>query len=165
LHHPLANPYQTHTKGEMLLNCRNQPLLQELFARTVSCSRPVVSRWQRQPAGACGYCYPCLMRRAALHRLGWDDGGHYLLDVLAAPETLRHRTRGRDLRALLLALKTWEDSPEEISARLWLGDTPAAVAALSAPAQAVLAQGFQEISSFVRDKGAVWIKAYADIQE
>ena len=115
MNQPLANPYQDRTKGEMLSQCRNQPLLQELFPRTVSCSRPVVSRWQRRPAGSCGYCYPCLMRRAALHRLGWDDGGHYLLDVLAAPETLRHRTRGRDLRALLLAHKTWEDSPAEIT--------------------------------------------------
>ena len=111
----LTNPYQGQTKGEMLLHCRNQGLLKELFARTVSCSRPVVSRWQRQPAGACGYCYPCLMRRAALNRLGWDDGGDYRLDVLAAPEHLTHRTRGRDLRALLLALKTWEESPAEIA--------------------------------------------------
>ena len=148
LRHPLTNPYQGHTKGEMLPDCRNLPLLKELFARTVSCSRPVVSRWQRQPAGSCGYCYPCLMRRAALHRLGWDDGSQYLIDVLGSPETLRHRTRGRDLRALLLALRTWEESPAEIQARLWLGDTAAEVAARSGPAQAVIAKGFQEIGAF-----------------
>jgi 7-cyano-7-deazaguanine synthase in queuosine biosynthesis len=160
LHHPLANPYADRTKGEMLAQCRNRALLQELFARTISCSRPVVARWQRQPAGACGYCYPCLMRRAALHRLGWDDGAHYRLDVLATPETLRHRTRGRDLRALLLALKTWEESPLEIQARLWLGDNPADAVARTAPAQAVLAKGFAEIGLFVRDKGSEWFWAY-----
>ena len=147
----------------MLLNCRNLPLLQKLFARTVSCSRPVASRWQRQPAGACGYCYPCLMRRAALHRLGWDDGTHYLLDVLDNPETLRHRTRGRDLRALLLALKTWEESPATISARLWLGETPTDVAARTTPAQAVIAKGFQEIGRFFRDKGPEWLKDYGGV--
>ena len=160
LEQPLSNPYQDRTKGAMVAQCRNPGLLKELFARTVSCSRPVVSRWQRRPAGSCGYCYPCLLRRAALHRQGWDDGGHYLLDVLAAPETLRHRTRGRDLRALLLALKTWEESPAEITARLWLGDTPAEVAARSIPAQAVLRKGFQEIGEFFRDKGREWVKAY-----
>jgi 7-cyano-7-deazaguanine synthase in queuosine biosynthesis len=160
LNHPLTNPYQDRTKGELLLTCRNLPLLQELFPRTISCARPVVARWQRRPAGACGYCYPCLLRRAALHRLGWDDGGQYRLDVLAAPETLGHRSQGRDLRALLIALKTWEDMPAEISARLWLGDTPAAAAARAAPAQALLAKGFQEISQFFRDKGREWIKAY-----
>lgn len=160
LRHPLTNPYQDRTKGEMLLGCRNPGLLRELFPRTISCSRPVVSRWQRQPAGACGYCYPCLMRRAALHRQGWDDGAHYRLDVLAAPETLRHRTRGRDLRALLLALKTWETSPAKIVGRLWLGETPAAAAGRTAPAQAVLGKGFQEIGSFFREKGPEWLKAY-----
>ncbi|MCL4502603.1 MAG: hypothetical protein M1438_12255 [Deltaproteobacteria bacterium] len=160
LRHPLANPYQTFTKGEMLQNCRNRPLLQDLFARTVSCSRPVVSRWQQRQAGACGYCYPCLMRRIALHRLGWDDSSDYLLDVLAAPETLRHRTRGRDLRALLLALITWENNPGEIQARLWLGDNPADVMARSVAAQAVLSRGFQDIGQFFRDKGPEWIKDY-----
>src|SRR5208337_3998352 len=125
LDHPLRNPYQELSKGEVLLNCRNPGLLQELFSRTVSCARPVASRWQQRPAGSCGCCYPCLMRRAALNRLGWDMGGDYLLDVLAARESLRHRTRGRDLRALLLALKTWEESPGKILARLWLGESPA----------------------------------------
>lgn len=160
LNQPLDNPCQNQTKGEMLLQCRNPDLLKKLFSQTVSCSRPVVSRWQRRPAGACGYCYPCLMRRAALHLLGWDHGEDYLLDVLAAPETIRHRTRGRDLRALLLALKTWEEAPQEITARLWLGDNPAAVAARSAPAQAVIAKGFQEIGEFLRAKGPEWVKDY-----
>lgn len=49
----------------------------------------------------------------------------------------------------------------EIQARLWLGDTPAAVATRSAPAQAVLAKGFEEIGSSFRDKGPEWMKAYS----
>jgi len=56
--------------------------------------------------------------------------------------------------------QTWEARPAEITARLWLGDTPAAAAARAAPAQAVLAKGFQEISQFFRDKGPEWVKAY-----
>ncbi|MGC2432935.1 MAG: Qat anti-phage system QueC-like protein QatC [Desulfobaccales bacterium] len=160
LDQPLGNPYQGLTKGEMLLNCRNRSLLKELFPRTVSCARPVASRWQGRPAGSCGGCYPCLMRRAALNRLGWDAGGDYLLDVLAEEESLCHRTRGQDLRALLLALKTWEESPAEILARLWLGESPAAAAARGAPAKAVLTRGFQEIGQFFRDKGPEWIKDY-----
>ena len=146
----------------MLRACRDPDLLLKLFPQTVSCSRPVAARWQRRPAGACGYCYPCLMRRAALHLLGWDDGAHYRLDVLAEPETLRHPTRGRDLRALLLAVRTWEESPAEMQSRLWLGANPADVAARLAPALGVLAQGFQEIGDFFKDKGPEWIKKYKD---
>ena len=53
-----------------------------------------------------------------------------------------------------------EDMPAEITARLWLGDTPSAAAARAAPARAVLAEGFQGISQFFRDKGPEWVKAY-----
>ena len=60
----------------------------------------------------------------------------------------------------MLALKTWEESPVEILARLWLGETAAAAAARHAPAQAVLTRGFQEIGEFFRDKGPEWIKDY-----
>jgi hypothetical protein len=158
--HPLVNPYQDLPKGELLTGCRNRDLLKELFRRTVSCARPVVSRWQGRPMGSCGYCYPCLLRRTALHRLGWDEGADYGLDVLASEETLRHRVRGRDLRALLLALKTWEASPRELEARLWLGETPAEIRARQPQAMAVLARGFQEIGLFFEDKGPQWVQAY-----
>jgi 7-cyano-7-deazaguanine synthase in queuosine biosynthesis len=159
--HPLVNPYRLRTKGDLVRGCRHRELLQQLYARSLSCSRPVVSRWRRQPAGACGYCYPCLMRRAALHSLGWDDGGDYLLDVLAAPETLRHRIRGRDLRALLLALRTWEETPEEVAARLWPAAPSEDLAALSGQAREVLPRGFGELGRFFREKGPQWVRAYA----
>ena len=161
LKHPLVNPYRQLPKGELVRRCHNPDLLQRLFPRTISCSRPVVSRWQGRPAGACGYCYPCLLRRAALHTLGWDRGDDYLLDVLAGPETLRHRVRGRDLRALLLALKTWEETPVELAARLWLGGAPEQLAARSHQARGVLARGFGEIGRFFREKGPGWLWAYA----
>ena len=160
LAHPLVNPYQGLTKGELLQHCRNGELLKDLCRRTVSCARPVVSRWQGRPMGSCGYCYPCLVRRASLHRLGWDEGGDYGLDVLASEETLRHRIRGRDLRALLLALKTWEETPEELEARLWLGETPAEIRARQPQARAVLGAGFEEMARFFRDKGPEWVQAY-----
>jgi 7-cyano-7-deazaguanine synthase in queuosine biosynthesis len=156
---PLVNPYQRLAKGQALAQCANRPLLERLYPLTISCARPVASRWQRLGAGACGYCYPCLIRRVALHRLGWDRGGDYLLDVLAAPEALRHRTRGRDLRALLLALRTWEDAPGEVAARLYWGE-PEQDLSWYASAQILLASGFREIAQFFRDRGPVWIKNF-----
>lgn len=162
LDHPLINPYQSLPKGELLAQCRNRNLLKELFPLTTSCARPVASRWRGQPPGECGYCYPCLVRRAALHRLGWDKGEAYLLDALAAPETLGHRTRGRDLKALLIALKTWEESPEEMEARLYLGEPGPDLPPRFAAARQLLAAGFQEITHFFRDKGPTWVRSYAD---
>jgi 7-cyano-7-deazaguanine synthase in queuosine biosynthesis len=158
---PLVNPYQDLTKGEMVHRGRHRQLLGRLFGGTLSCARPVVSRWQGAPAGACGYCYPCLMRRAALNVLGWDRGGDYRYDVLADPKMLAHRVRGRDLRALLLALRDWEEAPAEVEARLLVGFSPEAVPARLLAARSLLARGFQEIAGWLREKGPEWIKAFA----
>jgi hypothetical protein len=140
--------------------CRNRDLLGQLFGASLSCARPVVSRWQGRAIGACGYCYPCLMRRAALHTLGWDRGKDYGRDVLSEPETLAHRVRGRDLRALLLAAKSWEETPAEVEARLMLGSTPEAVTARLASAHRVLDRGFGEITGWLRDQGPEWVRGY-----
>jgi 7-cyano-7-deazaguanine synthase in queuosine biosynthesis len=156
----LVNPYQLLTKGEMVFGCRNPKLLERLFRLSVSCARPVVSRWQGGAAGSCGYCYPCLMRRAALHALGWDRGEDYRRDVLADPDILAHRVRGGDLRALLLAVKTWEEIPEDMEARLMLGASPEALAKRLPQARQVLVKGFREIAAWLRNKGPGWVQAY-----
>ena len=157
---PLVNPYNNLTKGEVVRRCRNQDLLAKLFGASVSCARPVVSRWQARAAGSCGYCYPCLMRRAALHTLGWDRGQDYGRDVLSDPETLAHRVRGRDLRALLLAAKSWEETPAAVEARLMVGSAPEAFPGRLAAARRVLDRGFREIAGWFRDQGPEWVQAY-----
>jgi hypothetical protein len=100
------------------------------------------------------------MRRAALHTLGWDRGEDYGRDVWAEPETLTHRVRGRDLRALALAVKTWEDAPAEVEARLMVGVSPEALPARLAAARQVLDRGFGEIAGWFRDQGPEWVLAY-----
>lgn len=107
----LHNPYQYLTKGELVARCRNQSLLRQLAPHTLSCAHPVASRWLKGQQGNCGYCYPCLIRRAALHAVGWDDGREYLVDVLGQPKILASRVRGADLRSLLYLLQTWDGHP------------------------------------------------------
>jgi hypothetical protein len=154
------NPYHGQTKGEVLAQCRNPWLLQELFPLTVSCARPVVGRWQRQPAGACGYCYPCLLRRAALHRLGWDRGDHYRVDVPADAAGLTHPVRGRDLRALLLAGHSWQERPAEMLSRLFWGEAAADLPARWQEAQRLLDAGFNELDGFLQEQGGPRLRAY-----
>ena len=51
LHYRVA--YRVHDgKGEVVGGCRNRDLLGQLFGASVSCARPVVSRWQGRAAGA-----------------------------------------------------------------------------------------------------------------
>ncbi len=156
----LENPYKDLTKGEMLAQCRNQSLLENLAPLSVSCARPVVGRWQGQSAGACGYCYPCLIRRAALHRLGWDRGRDYRVDVLAGSATLRHRVKGSDLRAVGLALKTWEENPQEILSRMWFGAEPQEISRRAATAKRLLEAGFTEFAEWINNEGGTGIREF-----
>ncbi len=156
----LENPYQGLTKGEMLAQCRNLSLLEQLAPLSISCARPVVGRWQGEPVGACGYCYPCLVRRAALHRLGRDRGEDYRVDVLADSNVIRHRVKGRHLRALCLALKTWEENPQEMFSRLWLGAEPQEISRRAAAAQRLLDAGFTEHAEWIKDQGGSGIREF-----
>ena len=63
-------------------------------------------------------------------------------------------------RALLLAAKSWEDTPAEVEARFMLGSAPEAIPARLAAAREVLDRGFGEITGWFRDKGPEWVQRY-----
>jgi hypothetical protein len=77
----IENPFRLKTKAEVLRDCRNPVLLASLIELTISCAHPEVGRWAKQGYKNCGYCYPCLMRRVALHSLGTDHPESYRIDV------------------------------------------------------------------------------------
>ena len=77
----VINPYAHQTKGEMVKNCRNQDFLATNAALTMSCSSPTKGRWQGLPPGHCGYCLPCLIRKASLLRWKNGDPTQYHTDV------------------------------------------------------------------------------------
>ena len=106
LANPIVNPFERLTKGETLIQCRNQLLLRQLACQTVSCAHPDVGRYERIRYGNCGYCFPCLIRRASLYSIGLDDGQHYTHDVCTEGDLVGGRgMRGRDTRALFAALQ------------------------------------------------------------
>lgn len=69
----LELPYRFKTKGQMLQECRNQPLLQELASETTSCGR-----FRTYNRTHCGRCVPCIIRKGAFYAWGSDrDGTKY----------------------------------------------------------------------------------------
>lgn len=106
LTYPLRNPYQFMTKGEMVEGCADQPLLRVVADRTMSCAHPSVGRWEGMSPEHCGYCVPCLIRRAALHRVGLDQPGEYTRDVQR--ELIPADGRGANLRAFQIALQRFD---------------------------------------------------------
>jgi 7-cyano-7-deazaguanine synthase in queuosine biosynthesis len=92
----VMNPFSDRTKGEVCLRGRDAGLTPETLFRTVSCSHPPVKRRGQAPYH-CGYCYPCLVRRAGLWHALHGDRTRYQHD----PWNLRYKDpKAEDLRAL-----------------------------------------------------------------
>jgi 7-cyano-7-deazaguanine synthase in queuosine biosynthesis len=74
----LENPYQFKTKGEMLIQCNGQDFMKKNVPHTMSCSHPDVGRRRGEThAMHCGYCLPCIIRRAAILKAGVIDTSFY----------------------------------------------------------------------------------------
>jgi len=105
----IVMPYRHMTKGEMLAKVGDQEALESVLALTMSCSHPEVARWGGATPGThCGYCFPCLIRRAAVTAVGLEDAdADYTYDVRDRAPTGK---RGSDLRAVKMALARDEQS-------------------------------------------------------
>jgi len=100
----LANSYGFKTKGEMVRECRDQKLIARAAANTMSCSSPAKARWQSQTPKHCGYCVPCLIRRASLKAGLATDTTDYLIPDLKARELNSAKAEGIHVRSFQLAL-------------------------------------------------------------
>lgn len=105
----IVMPYRHKTKGEMLSEVADSEVTRSLIALTMSCSHPEVARWEGATPGThCGYCFPCLIRRASVTAASLDDvDAEYTHDVRSKAPT---GTRGKDLRAVKMALRRNEQS-------------------------------------------------------
>jgi hypothetical protein len=119
----IQTPYRFQTKGEMLGNVRNATVLAQTAKESMSCSHTEAGRYQgRTPGNHCGYCVPCIIRRASMLAAGVADAG-YDFDVLTdAPDA--SLGTGADLRAFQMALERFvEAKPHEALFRV-LGTGP-----------------------------------------
>jgi 7-cyano-7-deazaguanine synthase in queuosine biosynthesis len=73
----LKNPFLYESKTDMLRSL--EPKLKPALLRSVSCARP--SRYQDKHVRHCGYCVPCIYRRAAFAAAGLDSASEYAFDV------------------------------------------------------------------------------------
>ncbi len=64
----LILPYKYKTKGEVLIECKNQELMKKFIFGSTSCGK-----YQRHGLRHCGECVPCLVRRAAFLKAGLKD--------------------------------------------------------------------------------------------
>lgn len=112
----LHNSYRHMTKGEMVEGCDDQVFLKKHSKDTISCSSPAKARFstdeeKRQPKN-CGYCVPCLIRRAALKRGFKKDDTEYQLEELESAELDTRAAEGAHVRSFQLAISRLRKRPE-----------------------------------------------------
>jgi hypothetical protein len=105
----IENPYWDKTKGEMAAGCANPALLADLAPKSLSCASPTKGRWLKLKTGHCGFCLPCLIRRAALRG---SDSTTYTLSDLAAHDLDTREAQGQQVRSFQFAIERLRKKPE-----------------------------------------------------
>jgi hypothetical protein len=109
----IENPYWDKTKGEMVASCANAVLLRRLTPMSMSCAAPTKGRWHGLGTQHCGYCLPCLIRRAALLK-GFGAGADptvYSIDDLTARALDTRQAEGVQVRSFQLSIERLRGRP------------------------------------------------------
>lgn len=109
----IVNPYWNKTKGEMVASCENDSLLRRLASESLSCSSPSKARWQGHGIEHCGYCLPCLIRRASLDSAwgnGIDTTTYTHADLKEYPLDTKNST-GKQVRSFQYAIERLRSRP------------------------------------------------------
>lgn len=109
----VENPYWNQTKGEMVEGCRNQAVLDAVVPQSLSCSSPSKARWVGRPTEHCGFCLPCLIRRAALEKgLRRTDPTTYTVSDLEVVPLKTSKAQGLQVRSFQMAIQRLQARPE-----------------------------------------------------
>lgn len=105
----LVNPYWDKTKGEMRTGCADEAFLLSIADQSISCSSPAKLRWQGVAQGHCGYCLPCLIRRASLPD---DEPTVYYVDDLRRGIRDTNQAEGKQVRSFQMAIARLKARPD-----------------------------------------------------
>lgn len=113
LPYSVDNPYWNKTKGEMAVECLNNQYLIHVINKSISCSSPQKARWAGLPSQHCGYCVPCLIRRAAIHQaFGFkSDTTAYSVQSIKEIIAAHSLRKGEQLRSFQISIKRIKDNP------------------------------------------------------
>jgi 7-cyano-7-deazaguanine synthase in queuosine biosynthesis len=139
----IENPYQFKTKGEMLLDCKDQPFLKKHAHATTSCGR-----FARTGYRHCGRCVPCLIRRAAFHAWAERDRTQYVYSRLSRNNADHAGFDDVRSAAMAVAQVRAEDLERWLGASLnstLMGDTT--------PYEDVVGRGLEELGRFLDAAG------------
>ncbi|MDK0792675.1 hypothetical protein P5E48_05385 [Clostridium perfringens] len=107
----VENFYALKSKGEIVDEIKDTKAFKEGAGLTISCSHPCLSRYDKlNPPLNCGYCYPCLIRRASMNKVKKYDGNYnpkYTISKSFIEDFNKVEGRASDLKALLWSLNRY----------------------------------------------------------
>lgn len=109
----VINPYWNKTKGEMAHECLNKEYLSIIMEKSNSCSSPIKARWKKLPPQHCGFCVPCIIRRAAIHKAFGKDGDGTVYTAHDVSAIIKNHTSGEgiQLRSFQYAINRLKSNP------------------------------------------------------
>lgn len=118
--HEIVNPFQFLSKREVVETVQETDAFKELYSMTISCSHPCNTRWKRISGPSnCGYCYPCLIRKASLIGLNSDCTPYDPLKYSSMKDLLAtNAVSASDYKALIAALHRYMNCSDMILKRL-----------------------------------------------
>jgi 7-cyano-7-deazaguanine synthase in queuosine biosynthesis len=110
----VQNPYWYMTKGEMADECLNKDFLLQVIQDSISCSSPQKARWSGAAPQHCGYCVPCIIRRAAMNKAFKEetDSTPYLVDSVSEITGNHAKGKGVQLRSFQIAINKIKRQPQ-----------------------------------------------------
>ncbi len=118
INNEVINFYSSMTKGEIVEEFVDNPIFKEYAKDTISCSHPCQSRYDGiAPPQNCGYCYPCIIRKASMNKINYDETSYYnpnySLSQVFISEYGNFDGKASDFRAVLLSLKNFLDNQND----------------------------------------------------
>jgi len=114
INNKVSNPYAYSTKGEIVEEISNKEVFKNYGGRTISCSHPCLSRYDHiKPPINCGYCYPCLVRRASMNKVNYINDNYnknYTLSKDFIEKSNSLGGRASDLKAVLYSISRFESN-------------------------------------------------------
>ncbi|GEN56391.1 hypothetical protein GCM10012290_07810 [Halolactibacillus alkaliphilus] len=112
--HRVENFYSTMSKGEIINEQKGNFVFKNMYMETLSCSHPCQARYDGEsPPLNCGYCYPCLIRKASLVTNGFVEdkyNPHYSLNKEFIYENNKIDGKASDLKAILFTIRRFVDN-------------------------------------------------------
>lgn len=114
----VENFYAYKTKGEIVEEVSSTEAFKKGAGDTISCSHPCHARYDRKtPPMNCGYCYPCIIRKASMNKIGFISEEYNRNDAISTSfikENSKLASRGDDLKAVLYSLNRYLSNPSEV---------------------------------------------------